>query len=194
MGKVVHLSKVKDFIRMTPVFRVRDVEIIVGDKGYASLLLHNLACKGEVSRVARGWYSARTDPTFAVMAFMPAYLGLEEALSLHRLWDQATNPVIVTPSRVRPGLRESMGGRIVVHRIEERYFFGYDYLEYEGAALPVSDIEKTLIDLVYFGVSPGREFVRSALKQSDREKLRKYLQKYEVPTRKKLASGGLLGP
>lgn len=52
MGRRIHIDEVREFIRTTPVFRSRDVELLVGERRYALLMLHNLAKKGEIHRVA----------------------------------------------------------------------------------------------------------------------------------------------
>jgi len=46
MGKVIYLNRVKEFIKNTPVFRVKDIEILVGNRNYAHLILHKLARRG----------------------------------------------------------------------------------------------------------------------------------------------------
>ncbi len=185
MGRVVHLDEVRKFIRTTPAFRARDVELIVKDAGYTSLLLHNMAKKGETRRIVKGWYSTLEDPVVSVFAFKPAYVGLQEALSLRNLWEQETNVVLVSSRRVRAGVREIMGSRVIIHRINREYFFGFDYVRYADFFIPVSDKEKTLIDLVYFNEVPGRDVVRRIAKTASREKFRRYLERYPETFRKR---------
>ena len=178
MGKKVHIDRVREFIESTPVFRARDVETLVGDKGYSLLMLHNLAARGEVHRVARGWYSRLDDPVLAVFALAPAYLGLQEALSVRGAWEQETNVVLVTSGKAVPGTRDVMGGKVIVHRIAPRYFFGFGHVPYGSFDVPVSDIEKTAIDLVYFGESPGEDVLRGIVRKADREVMGRYLERY----------------
>jgi len=186
MGRVVHMGRVKSFIAETPAFRARDVELIVGDRAYALLLLHNLARRGEIHRVTRGWYSRLDDPIVSVFAFKPSYLALQEALSLHGLWEQETNPVLLTPRPLRTGARGVMGSTVILRRIEGRRFFGFDYMSYDGLAVPVSDVEKTLIDLAYFGETPDEDVLAEIRKRCDLEKLRKYLGAYPRPFGRKV--------
>ena len=105
MGKKVHIDGVREFVARTPVFTARDVAAIVGDRGYALLMLHNLAARGEIHRVARGVYSRLDDPVLAVLALAPAYLGMQEALSMRGEWEQETNVVLVTSGKAAPGVR-----------------------------------------------------------------------------------------
>ena len=178
MGKIVHIDRVREFIATTPVFRARDIELIVKEREYASVLLHTLARKGSVRRITKGWYSTQDDPIVSVFAFRPAYLGMQEALSLRNLWDQETNVVIVTPLKVRPGTRRIMDSNVIIHRIKREYFFGFDYLKYGEIVIPVSDAEKTLIDLIYFNESPGRDLLKRIAKDADLKKLAEYLTHY----------------
>ena len=179
MGKKIHIGDVRRFARSTPVFTARDVEALVKDRGYALLMLHNMAKRGEVQRVTRGFYSIYDDPAVSVFALRPAYLGLQDALSVRELWEQETNVVVVTAGKAKPGVRIVMGSRVVVHRVDPRYFFGFDYFRYnEGLYVPVSDLEKTLIDFVYFRESPGESTLRELAKRADRNVLANYLSHY----------------
>lgn len=178
MGKKVHIDRVREFIAGTPTFTPRDVAAIVGDRGYALLMLHNLAARGEIHRVTRGVYSRLDDPVLAVFAFAPAYLGLQEALSMREEWEQETNVVLVTSGKAAPGEREVLGARVIVHRVSPKYFFGFDHVPYGGFDVPVSGLEKTLIDLVFFGESPGGEAFAGLLEKADGTVLDRYLARY----------------
>lgn len=186
MGKKVHLNKVREFIRSTPVFSSRDIEIKVGNREYALLLLHNLVLKGEVKRIVKGWYTVHDDPVVSVYAFRPAYLGLQEALSLMNLWEQETNVVIITPLRVRQGLRKILDSNIVVHRISSRYFFGFEYLKYGDFTVPVSDIEKTLMDFIYFNEPIDAETLKEMARIMDKRKFNEYLRRYPPIIRQRI--------
>lgn len=188
MGKIVHLDKVRAFVQTTPAFRARDVQLLVGDRGYALQLLHNLARRGEVRRVTKGWYSSHDDPVVSVFAFKPAYLGLQEALSLRGISEQETNVVLVTPRKVRPGIRTVMGANVLVRRIEKKRFFGFDYVKYDDFFVPVSDIEKTLIDLVYYGEAPDSRIVAEAKGRVDSRKMDGYLRSYPIDFKRRMRS------
>jgi predicted transcriptional regulator of viral defense system len=186
MGKIIHINKIREFIKSVPVFRVRDIELLVGNRNYAHLILHKLTKKGEIKRVVKGWYSLYDDPIVSVFCFKPAYVGLQEALSLHNLWEQETNVVIITTKKVRVGIREILGNNVILRTIEPKYFFGFDLIKYENFFVPVSDIEKTLIDFVYFKESLARETLREIIKRIDKQKLIEYLKKYPSKFRQKV--------
>lgn len=186
MGKVIHLKKIIDFIETTPVFRAKDVEILVGNKNYSHLMLHKLVRKGRVKRILKGWYSSHEDPVLSVFCFRPAYLGLQEALSLHGLWEQETNVVIVTTLKIRVGVREVFGNNVILHRIDKKYFFGFDYLKYGNFYVPVSDLEKTIIDLIYFKEIPGKDVLKEIKSKLNKAKFKSYLKKFPERFREKV--------
>jgi predicted transcriptional regulator of viral defense system len=183
MGRIIHIEKIRKFVKETPVFRAKDVELIVGNREYSYLLIHNLCKRGEIKRITKSWYTSYDDPIVSVFAFRPSYLGLQEALSLRNIWEQETNVVIVSASKVRSGIREIMESRVIIHRIDPEYFFGFDFIRYNDLYLPVSDVEKTLIDLVYFNELPGEDVLQRLIKESNIVKLRNYLSKYPKPFR-----------
>ncbi len=178
MGAVKHTDNVRRVLGGTPVFSAGDVARLVGDKRYAHVLLHNLVKQGELYRIMKGWYSWEDDPTLAVFCFRPAYIGLQAALSEHNLWEQETNPVIVTTRRVRTGERSVFGQPVIVHTIDPQYFFGFSLLDRDGYMLPVSNPEKTLIDLVYFNETPGTDIMEQIKERIDEETLSLYLERY----------------
>lgn len=190
MGKEKYKNEIMEIFGKTPVVTSRDVRLIVNrakiKRGYAHLLVHNLIKGGRIKRIARGFYTAHDDPTVAVFSFKPAYIGLQDALSLRGLWEQETNVVIITKRKVRPGMREIMDSNVILRRIKPSYFFGAEMLRYGDLFVPVSDLEKTLIDFIYFR-EPLEKEVLSALKRKiDRKKLEKYLKIYPKKFRERV--------
>jgi predicted transcriptional regulator of viral defense system len=185
-----YIAAVRENFAGQPVFSGRSLFLFLSKKGisraYAKHLVHNLLKKKELLRVAKGFYSFQRDPAVSGFAFSPFYYGLQEALSLRNLWEQETNPVIITPKKVRPGLRRSMGANIVVHRIGRKMFFGFSMVKYYDFWLPVSDPEKTLIDFAYFKEQLPEEALCEIKKTIDKKKLRQYLKKTPFLTRKKV--------
>lgn len=186
MGKTKYLNQIRKFIRITPAFRVRDIELIVKNRSYSYLILHHLLKKGEIKKVIKGWYTFYDDPIVSIFCFKPAYIGLQEALSIYDIWEQETNVVIITTRRIRCGVRNVLGNNVILRRIDPRYFFGFDYLKYNDFFIPVSDVEKTLIDLIYFREIPGEEVLQEIKKRLDKKKLEKYLKKFPTKFRKKV--------
>ncbi|MFA4907586.1 MAG: hypothetical protein WC602_04925 [archaeon] len=180
-----------------PSFTIRDCRIFLSKKGisgqYLHALIHNLLKKEKLKRISRGIYTFNSEPAIAGAAFVPSYHGLQEALSIHGLWDQEAGTVIITPRKVRSGLREILGSNVLARRISKRMFFGFEPAIYSNTCIFVSDPEKTIIDLAYFreNISPG--VIAEAKKRLDRGKMKKYLARSPpwVGRRIKKLFGGL---
>ena len=112
-------------------------------------------------------------------------------MSLHGIWEQETVPIVLTTRKVRTGIRKVMGMNVLIRRIDSKYFFGFDYYKSGDFYFPYSDIEKTLIDMVYFRGHMDKEVVREFKKKIDRKKLNGYLKVYPKKFREKVF--GLIG-
>lgn len=186
MGKKIYIERVRDFIGLTPVFRGEDIERIVKDKRYAHLMLYILTKKGEINRLSKDCYSRYGDPIIAVYCFRPAYIGLQEALSIHGLWEQETITIILTVRRARVGIRKILNSNIMIRRISPKYFFGFELIPYNNIYIPVSDIEKTLIDIVYFNERIDKSIYREIKEKINIQKLNNYLTYYQPRIKKKI--------
>ena len=180
------IDEVREYLKRTPIASVDSISRIVESKSYAYLLLNHLVKKGEVFRITKGYYSTQADPTLLVLCIKPSYLGLEDALSFHNLWEQETIPVIITPRKVRQGKRKVLKHNVLIRRILPKYFFGWDLVKYGNFLVPISDVEKTLIDLVYFGKRIDKNLARKFEKRIDKGKLTNYLRKYPRNVRRKV--------
>lgn len=185
-----YINLVREHFKEQPVFSLSGLRVLLAKEGigrnYSSLLVHNLLKKGEIHRITRGFYSFQDDVSVAGFAFSPFYYGLQDALSLRNLWEQETNPVIITPKKVRTGPREIMGSNVLVRRINRKMFFGFDLVKYYDFWLPVSDSEKTLIDFVYFREPLPKEALKEIKQKIETKKLNQYLTRCPLPTRKKV--------
>jgi len=182
--------KFREHFSRVPTFTARDAQLFLkglgARRGYVNLMLMNLVKKGELRKIKRGVYTFGEDPMLAGFAFSPSYHGLQDALSISDLWDQETNTVIVTPLRVRTGMKDMLGGKVMVRRIGRKMFFGFDTVRYFDYWIQVSDVEKTLIDFVYFR-EPLQEGVLAEIKKRiDRKKLDGYLKRCPGRVRKRV--------
>ena len=187
MGKEKYLSQVMEFFKKTPVVTTKDIRLITnkyGKKSYTHLLIHNLIKSGRIKKVVKGFYTIHDDPTVTIFCFKPAYIGLQDALSLHNLWEQESNVVIITTKKVRSGIRKILDSNVLVHRINPRYLFGFELIKYGKFYVPVSDVEKTLIDFVYFKESLDKKLLKEIKRKVDKKKINKYIKHYPENTRK----------
>ena len=185
MGKIIHSRKLREFFSSTPVFTARDIKIAVGG-GYSRLLLHNLTGSGEIKRLVRGYYTVLDDPIVSVFCFRPAYLGLYTALSMHNLWEQETNINIITSRNVRTGMRNVLESNVNIYKMDNDWMFGFDMLRYGDIYLPVSSVEKTLLDFFYFGKDMDRAMLKTIKSHIDMDKLSAYSSRLDRSTKEKV--------
>ena len=194
MGKKKYLDKIQELLRKSPVVDADSIIRIVRSgknvKQYHKQLIRNLVIGGKIKRLAKGCYTAHEDTSLAVFCFKPAYLGLQDALSIHNLWEQERIPVIITVRKVRNDIRSISGANALIRRIDKKYFFGYAYIKQGDFYFPVSDVEKTFIDMVYYNENISNELVASIKKRIDRKKLKSYLKRYPGMILKRIGKYG----
>ena len=182
MGREKYQRRIEDLFKKSPVVSYSSIERIINVRKkknqYAKQLIKNLLDNGKIKRLTKGIYTSRNESSLAVYGFKPSYLGLQDALSLHNVWEQETIPVIITTRKVRPGIRKVMGGNALVRRIANKYFFGFEYRMVGELYLPYSDIEKTFIDMVYFKERINQDILKILKKRIDIKRLKSYLRKY----------------
>ena len=165
-----HFSKVQIF---TFKDASRFLKRLGASEAYVKLFMHNRLKKG-MRRIGKGAYTFQDTDAVIGFAYSPFYYGMEYALTIHRLWTQMADPVIITTRSVVPGEREAGGTQITIRKISGRMFFGTERLLYDGMFVPVSDVEKTLIDFIYYRVNIGAEDMSSLVAACNKGKLRKY--------------------
>jgi len=184
MGKKKY-NHVEKLFKKSPIISFSSIERIVGNQKseYAKHLIRNLIRKGRIKKITKGYYTVYDEVSLAVFCFKPAYLGLQDALSFHNIWEQETIPVIITTKKVRQGIRKIFGVNVLLRRIGKKYFFGFDYYKEGDFYFPYSDIEKTLIDMVYFRQKLSKELLDNFSKMINKKKLKMYAKKYPQRTR-----------
>ncbi|MEK6847495.1 MAG: hypothetical protein AABX50_00010 [Nanoarchaeota archaeon] len=188
MGKIKYIDKIRKFFKESPIVSIASLKKFIRkkDNSYIYLIINNLLKKGEIKRITKGYYTIYEDPSLVVFCFKPAYLGLQDALSAHNLWEQETNPVMITSRKVRRGVRKVFSQNIVLKNIDSKYFFGFNYEKQGDFYLPYSDIEKTFIDMIYFKQYLDKETKEEFIKRIDKKKLNSYLKVYPNRFRKRV--------
>jgi predicted transcriptional regulator of viral defense system len=163
------------------VFSANDVRRFLSfrhaNKDYYKIFLSNLLKEDKINRIRYGYYSVYNDIMLAGFTYYPFYYGLESALSILKLWDQETNPVIITPLHVRTGLMQFNGRNYIVRKMSRELFFGYTYVKYFDFYIPVSDLEKTLIDFVYYNEKIPPELFNELKANADKKILKIYISR-----------------
>ena len=180
MGKIKYINEIREFFKESPVVSIGSLKKFINkkNKDYIYLLINNLLQKKEIKKITRGFYTIHEDPSLIVFCLKPAYLGLQDSLSIHNLWEQETNPVVITVKKVRQGIRKVFGNNVVIRRIKGKYFFGFEYKKQGSFYFPYSDIEKTFIDMIYFRQNLDEELIKNFKEKIDKKKLNSYLKKY----------------
>ena len=190
MGKIKYIHKLRKFFKKNPVVNITSIKNLIvsygGKKNYTYLLINYLLKKREIKRITKSFYTIYEDPAIVVFCFKPAYVGLQDALSIHDLWEQETNPVIITTKKARQGVRKIFNTNVIIKRISLKYFFGFKYMKQDNFYIPVSDVEKTFIDMVYFNQGLDKNLLKNFKEKIDIKKLKKYLEKYPKRTSNKV--------
>lgn len=185
-----YIKELRDWLKTQPVFSLRDLKTRFRKKGlkppYANTLVRHLRQKGEIVRLARGTYSGEANLDLVGHAIRPSYHGLQDALSIHGLWQQQAIVVLLTPRHVRTGSRSILDNRVRIRRIRRSFFFGFDLRTHHGTRIWVSDIEKTLLDFAYYREPLDTHTLKRMQAKIDYEKLSDYLKKSPVYVQKKV--------
>ncbi len=170
-------------------FTTRDAIVFLTRRGasreYAHLLLHNLAKRGEIHRITKGVYSFKQEMQVVGFAYAPYYYGLQDALSIHNLWEQETNPVVITARRMRPGVKTFLGNNYVVKRIDKKMFYGFTAVKYHDFWINASTPEKTLLDFIYFRQPLDEKTLKEIKRLINKKTLAEYLKKMPKRVKKK---------
>jgi predicted transcriptional regulator of viral defense system len=165
-----------------PVFNIKDIKLAFEKKAisysYIRLMLSKYAKSKKIKRITRGTYTFHDDAIVTGFAFRPFYYGLESALNMLGFSMQGINNIIITTRNVRRGVRSFEGRNYRVQPIKKTYFFGYKLILYNGFWVPVSDLEKTVIDMLYFNIAIRPELHQKIVDNIDKKKLLEYLKRY----------------
>ena len=182
------IKEIIDHFADYPVFIHRDVKLYLNGKkkkiGDLSRLISYMKSKHMIHAVRNGVYTLNKDEMVAGFAYSPFYYGLLSALTIRELWTQNSRPEILTIKKVRKSGVYIFGDKkatIFVHHIPARCFFGFDIIKYGKLKIPVSDPEKTLIDLFYYKIKLPIQDYSGLLRIIDKRKMVRYLKVYKKP-------------
>ncbi len=147
--------------------------------------LSRMAKGGRVYSVTKGVFSLENRDEVVGFAFSPFYYGGLAALMIRDLIDDQVKMEVMTTRRVKRSFIGVYGGRskVVLHHIPEKYYFGFTDTKYGDMTVPVSDPEKTLIDLFYYGERLPLQDYADLLKAISADRLETYLRRYDRRTR-----------
>lgn len=147
--------------------------------------LSRMAKRKRIYSITKGVYSPEKRDEVAGFAFTPFYYGGMAALMIRDMIDDQVKMEIMTTRRVKTSFVAVFGGdsAVVVHHIPRKYYFGFEDLKYGDITVPVSDLEKTLIDLFYYRERLSLQDYAGILKGIRKDVLERYLKHYDKHTK-----------
>ena len=100
MGKEKYQDKIINLFEKSPVVDYSSIKRIINNPEYAKQLIRNLVLKKKIKKLTKGFYTKHDEPSLIVFCFKPSYLGLQDSLSMHNLWEQETIPVVITSKKI----------------------------------------------------------------------------------------------
>jgi hypothetical protein len=183
------VKEITDHFSTYPVFTYRDLVLYLGSKEpkpkNLARIVSYMKSNGKLYALKKGVYTFRKDVMVSGFAYSPFYYGMLSALTIRELWTQSSRPDIITIKKVRATNTHIFGSRketAFVHHIPAKYFFGFDIISYGGLRMPVSDPEKTLVDMFYYKVRLPIQNYDGLLRAISKTKIRKYLKTYDRHT------------
>ena len=172
-------------------FTFNDVRIALTDRHEKisdktiQVTLSRMVKEGRAHAVMKGVFSLEKKDEVVGFAFTPFYYGGLAALMIRDIIDDQVKMEIMTTRRVRKSFLDVYDGssKVVVHHIPRSYYFGFEDLKYGNITVPVSNPEKTLIDLFYYKEKLSVQNYAGLLKIIRKGVLREYLKRYDKHTR-----------
>ena len=143
-------AQLKDFL----VFSIKDIEKV--DLSFHKQRLSEWQRKGYVKKIRQGFYifsdfeiNEQALFTIANRIHNPSYVSLEMALSLYGLIPEAVYGITSVTSQKTKTLKTPVGEFIYRHARPE-LLFGYELREHDGHRYQIAEIEKAVLDYLYF--------------------------------------------
>jgi predicted transcriptional regulator of viral defense system len=164
------------------LFSTNDVAKITGQNKHTinSFLARQVKAK-YLCRPKKGYFSFKAIENKFLLArmFRDTYIGLHSALEYYQTTTQRFTTLDLIAKRPLRG--QTIGETSVTfHTVDEKLFFGYERAPAQGGEAFVSDIEKTIIDCLYFSskvyLSETMSFIQRFKDQVDLQKTKRYLQ------------------
>jgi predicted transcriptional regulator of viral defense system len=179
-----------EFFSKFPLFNFNDARLFLIKNGaseiYTRKFLSLMIKSGMIYRLTKGKYTMHRNSDIIGFAFQPFYYGLGSALNYHDVTEQQYNTTIITPRNIRSGTRVIFGLNSVIYHIPKELFFGYDRIKTSNFYVYISDMEKTLVDMVYFRLVPEDYVYENIAKKIDPSRLKEYLKNYKDPVKEEV--------
>jgi len=179
-------TQFKDFI----VFSIKDIEKV--DLSFHKQRLSEWQKKGYVKKIRQGFYifsdlqiNEKILFIIANRIYEPSYISLEMALSIYGIIPEAVYGITSVTSQNTKNIKTPVGDFIYRH-IQPDLMFGYELREHDGHRYQIAEMEKAILDYLYFNPKisdsesfEGMRFNVSEIKEKlNIEKFNKYLEAF----------------
>ena len=176
-------TQLKDF----SVFSINDIEMV--DLSFHKQRLSEWQKKDYVKKICKSFYIFSdlqiNEHVLCIIAnriYEPSYISLEMALSIYGIIPESVYGITSVTSQRTKNLRTPVGDFIYRHT-QPDLMFGYELREYDGHHYQIAEIEKAVLDYLYFNSKisgnesfEGMRFNVSEIKEKiNIEKFNKYL-------------------
>jgi predicted transcriptional regulator of viral defense system len=163
MERKMYIQRLKDIFLKDKVFTVQDCITPLGlsSSRKTAQVLSRLAKQGHLKRIKRGVYlpvsnkaltpdESYADPwTVLPVVFPKSYIGGWSAANFWQLTEQIFNTTcIITTTRVPYRSRNLGRFKYSIFKIKEYDYFGVDHVLKDHVKIPISDVHKTIIDII----------------------------------------------
>lgn len=169
------------------VFSLNDVVKITGqDKVVVKSTLSRLTGQGKIIRLKPNYYSLRKiENKFMFQQLFPeTYIGLHSALEFYGSTTQRFNNLdLISGKTLKKQTVE--GTEINFHKVKKELFSGYRKVKINTSEVFVSNIEKTIVDCIYFSsivyLTEVDRFIKKYKHELNKELIIQYLNKVNSP-------------
>jgi len=163
------------------IFTLNDVVKITGQKKeIVKVFLSNQVAKNNIYRLKRNYYSFEqiTNKFQLAKIYSESYLALNSSLEFYETTTQQYNTIELISKKTLISKKVD-DIKIKIHKVKDILFFGYEKKIIDNIEFFVSNIEKTIIDCVYFSnkvyLSEILQFIRLKKNEIDKNKIARYL-------------------
>ena len=167
------------------VFSVNDIaKIINKPKKYASLFMHRLKNRGKILEIERNKYVLEGSNPYAIFSNLcyPSYISLLASFSFYWLTTQISRNIQIMTLKPKKKIKFE-DYEVDFVKLPQKRFFGYSRERTFNGFIFIADIEKAIIDSLYFQKCVALDEVQNALRESikkiDQKKMIKYAFKMD---------------
>jgi predicted transcriptional regulator of viral defense system len=169
------------------IFSLNDVVKLTGQKKEVVIsTLSRWVKQGKIFRLKKPFYSLkRIENKFLLQKLFPeTYIGLYSALEYYGSTTQRFNNLDLITNKILYR-QEVENVSVNFHKVRKNLFFGYTKVLFDNTDVFVSNVEKTLIDCVYFSskvyLSETNSFISAFRDKINPDFIAMYLKKLQSP-------------